>query len=54
MQALRPPFDSHFVCIRRSDYQCKDGMRGGGVADYTELVLSEGAQLLPAYRIYFS
>ena len=53
-KALRAPFDSHYVCIKRGDYQCKDGMRhAGATAEYDELVLSDGAQLLPVYRIFF-
>jgi hypothetical protein len=54
-KALRSPFDSHYVCIRREDYQCMDGMRlGHDVApEYDELVLGDAAQLLPCYRLYF-
>ena len=54
-KALRSPFDSHYVCIRRDDYQCMDGMRQGHdvAPEYDELVLGDASQLLPCYRLYF-
>ena len=52
-KSLRAPFDSHYVCIGRDGYQCVDGLRGGRTPDYDELVLNEGSQLLPAYRLFF-
>ena len=54
-KALRSPFDSHYVCIRREDYQCMDGMRQGHdvAPEYDELVLGDASQLLPCYRLYF-
>ena len=52
-QSLRAPFDSHSLCIGRRGYQCVDGLRGGRTPDYDELVLNEGSQLLPAYRLFF-
>ena len=42
-----------YVCIGRDGYQCVDGLRGGRTPDYDELVLNEGSQLLPAYRLFF-
>lgn len=54
-KSLRAPFDSHYVCISRDTYQCKDGMRlDGAEPDYDELVLGDAAQLLPCYRLYFT
>ena len=52
-KALRSPFDSHYVCIRRDDYQCMDGMRHDVEPEYDELVLGDASQLLPCYRLYF-
>ena len=52
-KALRSPFDSHYVCIRRDDYQCMDGVRHDVAPEYDELVLGDAAQLLPCYRLYF-
>jgi hypothetical protein len=54
-KALRSPFDSHYVCIRRDDYQCMDGMRQGHdvAPEYDEIVLGDASQLLPCYRLYF-
>ena len=52
--ALRPPFDSHYVCVRRGSYQCADGVRTGTLADYDELILKEAQQALPAYRCFFA
>ena len=52
-KALRSPFDSHYVCIRRDDYQCMDGMRHDVAPEYDELVLGDASQLLPCYRLYF-
>ena len=60
-RALRPPFDSHYVCIAKeaqepggANYQCGDGMRyASAMPDYDELILNDGAQLLPAYKLYF-
>jgi len=51
--ALQPPFDSHFAAISRSTYQVQDQLRSGAMPDYTELVVREGQQLLPAYRLFF-
>jgi hypothetical protein len=52
-KALRSPFDSHYVCIRRDDYQCMDGMRQDVAPEYDEIVLGDASQLLPCYRLYF-
>ena len=52
-KALRSPFDSHYVCIRRDDQQCIDGMRHDVEPEYDELVLGDASQLLPCYRLYF-
>jgi hypothetical protein len=51
--ALKPPFDSHYVCVDRGSYQCADGVRTGALPDYDELVLKEAQQALPAYLLYF-
>ena len=52
-KALRSPFDSHYVCIRRDDQQCMDGVRHDAEPEYDELVLGDASQLLPCYRLYF-
>ena len=54
-KGLRSPFDSHYVCITRDDYQCMDGMRQGHdvAPEYDEIVLGDASQLLPCYRLYF-
>jgi len=51
--ALKPPFDSHYVRINQPDYQCVDGVRRGIASDFDELVVKEGGQLLPAYLLFF-
>ena len=51
-KSLRNQFQSHYVCIRSSDYQCANDVRGAE-PDYDELVVLESKQLLPAYRFYF-
>lgn len=52
-KAIQPPYASHFMCVRYSDYQCMDGISPGAVPNYDELVLNDSSQLLPAYRVYF-
>mmetsp|Transcript_80135 Transcript_80135/g.235705 ORF Transcript_80135/g.235705 Transcript_80135/m.235705 type:complete len:459 (-) Transcript_80135:109-1485(-) len=52
-RSLRNQFQSHYVCIEARHFQCMDGMRHGAVPDYDELVCQDGAQLSPAYLLYF-
>ena len=55
-KALKNQFNSHYVCVSRSDYQCMDGVRDmltGVEPDYDELVCESAQQVLPAYRLYF-
>ena len=53
-QALKPPFDAHYVAVQRGEYQCVDGVRNGLVPDYDELIVKEAQQALPAFRLYFT
>lgn len=50
---LKGQFQSHYVVVERSHYQCVDRVRNGQVPDYDELVVRHPAQMLPAYRLYF-
>ena len=68
-RSLKNQFDSHYVCVSRAaqlgqTHQAVDGVRhflnggggggGGSPPDYDELVVSNGAMALPAYRLTFT
>lgn len=53
---LKPPFTSHYALVQDGDFECMEGVarKGAPEPDYDTLVIQDGQQMLPAYRLYFT